>query len=113
MMRAQPRNRTAILALESGKTDGVKILPPAKHVIGETHDLSKFADAVQDWGWGADKMVEAMSSHPRVRQPKKQTKAVKNKKDPTNYQAKELENTVAKQLTWPKTSPAISACPGW
>lgn len=86
-----------LAALEAGRPNGIYLLPPAKHMIGETHIHSRFQEAVNNWGWGAQRMAEKISTHPRIRQARGQAALTVDPRAP-EYQAQPLENTVAKHL---------------
>jgi hypothetical protein len=83
--------------IEEGNYAGVEILTPHRHVIGENHSKSMFKKAVDDWSWGAARMSEKLTSHPRMAS-SPQEREVRENKDEPEYQAMPLENTVAKQL---------------
>ncbi|UKS28554.1 hypothetical protein LOZ80_06410 [Paenibacillus sp. HWE-109] len=83
--------------IEAANYVGVNILTPHKHVIGEIHKNSRFKEAVDDWSWGAPRMAEKLTSHPRMGASPQERVAREDKNEP-EYQAMPLENTVAKQL---------------
>jgi hypothetical protein len=49
--------------------DEISILTPHRHLIGERHDDSHYAEAVAAWGWGAAKMREGFQTSGTVRDP--------------------------------------------
>lgn len=72
-----------------------EILSPHRHLIGEAHNRSKFTKAIENWGWGADKMVEGFQTSTDVTDRiTVENKALRGSGFFSNpyYQAKELEN---------------------
>lgn len=76
----------------------IPVLTPKKHLIGESHNASRFDEAVTDWGWpgGAAVMREGLNTHPAMRD----LNAEQRTADPEDesFGAKPLESTVAKSL---------------
>jgi hypothetical protein len=86
------QSKAQILAwTEDAKTP---MLSPHRHLVGETHDASRFtSDVIPQWGWGATVVAEGLNmSHsvPDVHSPK-----VIGQREHALYGAKPLENLPA------------------
>ncbi len=85
------------------QNEDVPVLAPKKHLIGEAHSQSQFPQAAEDWGWGAQLVIEAYSEHEKLKnqaQADKKSNA-ENKQGGENImyaKAKGLEDTAVKGL---------------
>jgi hypothetical protein len=81
----------------------VPVLAPKKHLIGETHIQSRFTDAVKDWAWGAELLIEAYGDNKRLTdsaQQDKRNKPTGSEEEQLMWRkAKALEDHSAKALT--------------
>lgn len=83
--------------LEKKDMKNIRVLKPARHLIGEYHNKSAFAKAVADWGWGAQFLLEAFTDHALIREPAAETKLKQDAQNPLRG-GKALEDRVAKQI---------------
>jgi hypothetical protein len=92
-------NREKDLTLRA-KGQNSRILSPHRHLIGELHNASRFDEALEDWGWGADKMLEGLSTSQTVVDPEMEARITSKPLIGTNiyYGAKHLENMHASML---------------
>lgn len=89
-------NSTSLNKANKGNNKGVKILTPNKHIIGEHHQNSRFQQAVNDWGWGAQQMRESLSENnlmPHIAGAEARLDVNRNE-----YQALPQEDTMVKNL---------------
>ncbi|CAL1518619.1 hypothetical protein [Chitinophaga sp. MM2321] len=90
------QNLDDISKVNAGKAEDVHILSPHRHLIGETHTASQFAQAVTDWGWGARQLRENLSDNKLM--PHKAGDKLRATKGSTEYGSLPLEDTMVKNL---------------
>lgn len=77
------------------------MLTPHRHLIGESHNASRFEEALADWGWGADKMAEGFRTSALVKDKiSDENRSIQSVGLVTNlyYQTKYLDNLHAAAL---------------
>jgi len=89
-------NQAALDKTNKGNNKGVKILSPNKHIIGEHHQQSRFQQAVNDWGWGAQQMRESLSENALM--PSIASDQARQDANREEYQALPQEDTMVKNL---------------
>jgi hypothetical protein len=52
-----------------GRAEAAPVLTPHRHLIGESHNASRFEEAVNAWGWGAARMQEGFQRSQTVKEP--------------------------------------------
>jgi len=91
------KNEEDLKNVRKGTLGDIPVLPPFKHLIGEVHTQSRFKDAIRDWGWGANCMLEGFSGNEHMAD----VSADKLRKDESSvyHNTLPLEDTIAKDLT--------------
>ena len=97
-------------------SEDVPVLENKKHLIGEEHNQSRFGEAVNNWGWSSQLVIEKYSSHEKLKSPaqEKQKKAAKPSsgqydEEHIKANATALEDTAAKGLTLATNSKIFGA----
>ncbi|HEY8954652.1 hypothetical protein [Chitinophaga sp.] len=91
------KNEEDLKNVRKGTFGDIPMLPPFKHLIGEIHTQSRFKEAIQNWGWGANCMLEGFSANEHMAD----VAADDIRKDESSvyHNTLPLEDTIAKDLT--------------